>query len=127
MISTMLGAATNYREGKLTLQEVIGKLDELSFESTDEERHVSVAMVIETYFEQNGKHMDGTSLEKLTDVLLAEDIKSQYKPNREYSFHSERQKERTEKRERPQIAAVHVAIDGHSYKPPVRNMIHYDR
>lgn len=112
--------ADNYVKGEENLRNTVGALEKNALQSTDAERRESVNVVIEHYFEHYGKHMEQSLLERLTDVILAEDIQSQYKTEREYPFQSERRIRRNFEREVSPNAAATRAMDGQDYSLPIR-------
>jgi hypothetical protein len=88
-----------------------------------EERMAAIGHLIDSYIAQTGERPDPAQLERLTDMILHEEIKdpNPYKvQHNEYPIFSERQLMLREGREVPLKAAATVGTDGRDHRKPIR-------
>lgn len=88
------------------------------------DRIIKIASITEDYFEQVGKSMDSSLLDRLTDIILYDDLTNQ-NPHKmstdEYPIMSERQEKRRYLREVSDVWATTVATDGKDYRVQTRD------
>ncbi|MCY8048480.1 hypothetical protein MOC17_20720 [Bacillus haynesii] len=89
----------------LAKKQLVGRLERLesiALELTRKERLKSVDHILETYFDATGEHPKSDIIERLSNIILVEDIKDRKKNKtrtKEYPFLSDRQFSTRMKRE----------------------------
>jgi hypothetical protein len=88
-----------------------------------EVRIVKINTLIEDYFAKTGEMPDGITLERLSDLILDEELRDTH-PDKvtrtEYPFFSETQFEERRKDEASFKLSEEHGVDGRSHKPPIR-------
>ncbi|MEI2280706.1 hypothetical protein [Paenibacillus polysaccharolyticus] len=109
---------------KWAFHEVITELSEANIENRGE-RMSAVAALTDSYIEANGERPDVDALERLTNLILKEelsDMDAHKIQHNEYPFLSDRQFERRHDREVSLWVAENMGADGIDHKPRKKRM-----
>ena len=104
----------------LIFADQVERLEDVQRSTTNAYRAAAINFIIELYIEQVGKRPNNTMLSRLGDVMDADYMCAVYKPEEEYPSYTPTQIETRTKRDTGEIHGAHIAVDGKSYRSPIK-------